>query len=86
MNECSWEMFIDECPHCNKYISLHHRSTISERHLMELIFTDINQHKTNECLNIDTGLKRVNIEVEIESRSSKSVAILYKYVDMNILF
>jgi hypothetical protein len=79
MNESAWETIIDKCPHCNNYISLHHRSTISERHLMELVFRDLIYHKGNECLYEIKRLKKVKAEIEIESRFISGAAVLHKY-------
>jgi len=85
MNISAWEMILDKCPHCGNYINLHHRSTISERHLMELIFGDLIYHKGNECLYEIKTPKRIKTEIEIETSSTKSV-YLYKYEDRELIF
>jgi hypothetical protein len=86
MNISAWEMIIDKCPHCKNYISVHHRSTISERHLMELIFSELNYHKGNECLYDIKEVKRISAEIEIESRYNTGTATIHKYENRELIF
>jgi hypothetical protein len=84
MNDSAWEVIIDKCPHCNNYISLHHRSKISERHLLELIFRDLIYHRYNECLDNIQGLKSINAEIEVESKSQYATSYKYKFAKIVI--
>jgi hypothetical protein len=84
MNKTAWEIIIHRCPHCKERLGIHHRSTISERHLMEMIFKDINFHLNNECN--DSNPKSVKVEMETESISNNSAIKLYKTEDLKLIF
>lgn len=84
MNKTAWEIIIRRCPHCKERLGIHHRSTISERHLMEMIFKDINFHLNNECN--DSNPKSVKVEMETESISINSAIKLYKTEDLKLIF
>jgi hypothetical protein len=84
MIKSSWELNIDKCPHCNGDISIHYISTISERHLMDMVFKDINYHLGNEC--IDSKPKVNKVEIETESISETSAVRLYKSESTKVVF
>jgi hypothetical protein len=84
MTKTAWEILIKKCPHCKEKLSIHHRSTISERHLMNMIFKDLEFHLLNEC--IESNPKVVKIEMETESISNTSAIKLYKPEILKLIF
>ena len=84
MTKTAWEIIIHKCPHCKERLGIHHRSTISERHLMEMIFKDLNFHLGNECN--DSNPKSVKIEMETESISNTSSIKLYNPEVLKLIF
>lgn len=86
MVKTSWEVIINKCPHCGDDLHIHYRSTISERHLMEMVWSKVNYHLGNQC-NIDITPKVINLEIEVESISSTSAAIkMYKPERRKLIF
>lgn len=86
MIDSAWELIVDRCHHCGEWISIHHRSTISERHLMEMIFQDLNHHRINKCDKEANFKKMSQFEIELEKKSDSSSTYLYKYENRNLLF
>ncbi len=84
MTKTAWEILIKKCPHCKERLGIHHRSTISERHLMEMIFKDLDFHLKNECN--DSNPKSVKVEIEVEIISNNSAIKLYKTEDRKLIF
>lgn len=84
MVKTAWEIIINKCPHCKEKLGIHHRSTTSEKHLMDIIFKDLNFHLMNEC--IDANPKVVTVEMETESLSDNSAIKLYKTEHRKLIF
>lgn len=85
MLKTSWEILIKRCPHCNSKLHIHHRSTIGERHLMEMVYKDLNFHSGNQCID-DFNPKVLNIVMETESITKSSGIRLYKGEDRKLVF
>lgn len=75
--ELSWESLIKRCSHCGDPISIHHVSTINQKHLISMIYGSLHYHYIKDCINHDR-LKVIDIEVEIEIQMG-SYTKSYKY-------
>lgn len=82
MVKTGWEVILHRCPHCKQRLNIHHRSTISDKHLMQMLFQDLNFHLGNECN--DSSLKVVSVEIEVESISN--TLKLYKPEIVKLIF
>lgn len=85
MDNSSWEIIINKCPHCHSDLNIHYHSTVSEKHLMEMVYKDINFHLGNECL--DSVVPKIStIEMETEKISPSSSARLYQTKMVKLVF
>lgn len=73
----SWESLIRKCPHCGNPLTIHHVSTISQKHLIEMLYNSLEKHSL-ECINHDTK-KIITVEMEISSDIGQYGAKLVNY-------
>lgn len=77
MLQTAWEILIKECPRCKEKLHIHYRSTINERHLMQMVFDDLKFHIGNECEVDNINPMVINIEMETESITTNTKIRLY---------
>lgn len=62
-----WESLIKKCPHCGTPLSIHHVSTVSEKHLVGMLYQSLENHYFKDCINHDSR-KAIDVEMEVEGR------------------
>lgn len=80
--ELHWESVISKCPHCGVPLSIHHVSTISERHLVGMLYQSLNEHHEH-CINHDLP-KSIDFEVEVQSQIG-NYAKMHSYKKMKLI-
>lgn len=66
-----WESFIKKCPHCGDQVNIHHISTISQKHLLGMIYQSLHRHYIEDCLFNDFP-KCIKIDMEIKNKLKNS--------------
>lgn len=81
--ELHWESVISKCPHCGVPLSIHHVSTVSERHLVGMLYQSLNDHH-GDCINHELP-KSIDFEVETQSQIG-SYGKMHSYKKMKLIF
>lgn len=83
--DLEWETTITKCPHCRENINIRHKSTISERNLIQMLFFDIKGHIKN-C-NKYKKPKKCRIDIEVISTMNESFSSkLTKIKESKVIF
>lgn len=78
----TYQARIYTCPHCKTYIGINQTSVIGEKHLIELIYTDLDRHLEKCYLSKNTKPKTV--ELTIEEITKQAYASSFKYINSKI--
>lgn len=72
----SWESLIRRCPHCDDPLRIHHVSSVSDKHLIDMIYQSLHKHYIEDCLDHELP-KPIEIEVEVESQLGSYAKYFY---------
>jgi len=81
--QLNWESLISKCPHCGVPLSIHHLSTVGEKHLVGMLYQSLHKHYVEDCINHDSP-KSIDVVMEIESQLG-SYAKTYSYKKMKLI-
>lgn len=62
----AWESLVKRCPHCGDPLTIHHVSTVDQKHLVSMIYQSLHKHYHEDCIFHDSP-KCIDIEVEVQN-------------------